>query len=68
MGDVRLSCGMQAPEVLMGQRYDSRADLWSVGTILYQCLMGAAPFTAPNPHALRRKYEKGQLVPRYVRW
>ena len=34
----------QAPEILLGERYDSKADLWSVGTILYQCLAGTAPF------------------------
>ena len=34
----------QAPEILLGERYDSLADLWSIGTILYQCLSGTAPF------------------------
>ena len=34
----------QSPEILLGQRYDSLADLWSIGTILYQCLSGTAPF------------------------
>ena len=35
---------LQAPEILLGRRYDSKADLWSVGTILFQCLSGNAPF------------------------
>ncbi len=35
---------MQAPEILLGRRYDNKADLWSVGTILFQCLSGKAPF------------------------
>ena len=39
-----LSLLPQAPEVLLGERYDSLADLWSIGTILYQCLSGTAPF------------------------
>ena len=34
----------QAPEVLLGHRYDSLADLWSVGTVLYQCLTGEPPY------------------------
>jgi serine/threonine-protein kinase ULK/ATG1 len=34
----------QAPEILTGKRYDNSADLWSVGTILFQCLSGSAPF------------------------
>lgn len=53
-----------APEILMGQRYDSSADLWSVGTILFQCLSGSAPFLASNPHALRRRYQREKLLPK----
>uniref|UniRef100_A0A6Q2X3X9 non-specific serine/threonine protein kinase n=1 Tax=Esox lucius TaxID=8010 RepID=A0A6Q2X3X9_ESOLU len=33
-----------APEVIMSQNYDAKADLWSIGTILFQCLTGKAPF------------------------
>lgn len=33
-----------APEVIMSLQYCAKADLWSVGTIIYQCLMGKAPF------------------------
>ena len=53
-----------APEVLMGLHYDSRVDLWSLGTIIYQCYMGKAPFKASNPYSLRSLYEKSpELVP-----
>ncbi|CAI8037788.1 Serine/threonine-protein kinase ULK2 [Geodia barretti] len=51
-----------APEVLLGEKYDGKADLWSVGTIIFQCLTGSAPFLANNPHALRRRYEREKLV------
>lgn len=34
----------KAPEVIMSQHYDAKADLWSIGTIIYQCLTGKAPF------------------------
>lgn len=37
-------CVWQAPEVIMSQNYDAKADLWSVGTIVFQCLTGKAPF------------------------
>ena len=48
---------MQAPEVLMSLRYDAKADLWSIGTIVYQCLVGRPPFTAKTPQHLRQIYE-----------
>lgn len=53
-----------APEVIMSLHYDQKADLWSIGTIAYQCLTGKAPFTADSPQALKNFYEKHvNLVP-----
>lgn len=40
----------QAPEVIMSQHYDAKADLWSIGTIVYQCLTGKAPFHVSPAH------------------
>lgn len=42
----------------MSQKYDAKADLWSVGTIVYQCLTGKAPFQAQTPHQLKQFYER----------
>lgn len=54
-----------APEVIMSHQYNSKADLWSLGTIVYQCLYGRAPFQATTPHALKQYYEKNpNLVPK----
>lgn len=47
-----------APEVIMSLQYDAKADLWSVGTIMYQCLTGKAPFQAQTPQQLKQFYEK----------
>lgn len=51
-----------APEVITSQQYTAKADLWSVGTIIYQCLTGSAPFKASNPKELKMFYEKARLV------
>lgn len=61
-------CGspqFMAVEILLSKPYDCKADLWSIGTILYQCLTGKAPFQAQSPQALRSYYEKNpNLKPR----
>lgn len=51
-----------APEVIMSKGYDAKADLWSVGTIVYQCLTGKAPFQANSPQQLKKFYEKSKSV------
>lgn len=33
-----------APEILQFQRYDAKADLWSVGTILFELVVGECLF------------------------
>lgn len=45
---VRGSPLYMAPEVLLGQQYDARVDLWSLGIIMYECLFGRPPY--PSPH------------------
>ncbi|XP_015314225.1 serine/threonine-protein kinase ULK2 isoform X3 [Bos taurus] len=53
-----------APEVIMSQHYDAKADLWSIGTVIYQCLVGKPPFQANSPQDLRMFYEKNRnLMP-----
>ncbi|KAK2972292.1 hypothetical protein RJ640_014350 [Escallonia rubra] len=37
-----------APEIMQLQRYDAKADLWSVGAILFQLVTGRTPFTGSN--------------------
>ncbi|XP_074527367.1 serine/threonine-protein kinase ULK1a [Halichoeres trimaculatus] len=51
-----------APEVIMSQTYDAKADLWSIGTIVYQCLTGKAPFHASTPQELRLFYESNRTL------
>ncbi|XP_072033413.1 serine/threonine-protein kinase unc-51-like [Amphiura filiformis] len=51
-----------APEVIMSQQYDGKADLWSVGTIIFQCLTGSAPFKASNPQELKNFYQRARTL------
>ena len=51
----------------MSLKYDAKADLWSIATIVFQCLTGKAPFQASTPQALKNFYEKNpDLKPKYV--
>lgn len=55
-------CLPQAPEVITSQHYDAKADLWSIGTIIFQCLTGSAPFKAANPPELKKLYMKARTL------
>ncbi|KAJ3127456.1 Serine/threonine-protein kinase [Nowakowskiella sp. JEL0407] len=50
-----------APEILKGDKYDAKADLWSVGTILYEMIAGTPPYKAGNHVELVRMIEHGKL-------
>ena len=32
-----------APEILNGEQYDNKADIWSIGTVFYELLFGNLP-------------------------
>ncbi|KAK8019695.1 ULK/ULK protein kinase [Apiospora arundinis] len=49
-----------APEILRYERYDAKADLWSVGTVLYEMVSGKPPFRASNHVELLRKIENAE--------
>lgn len=46
-----------APEILRYEKYDAKADLWSVGTVLHELVVGKPPFRATNHVELLRKIE-----------
>ena len=50
-----------APEILRYQKYDAKADLWSVGTILYEMLVGTPPFNGNNQVQLLHNIEANEL-------
>lgn len=47
-----------APEILRYEKYDAKADLWSVGTVLFEMMCARPPFRANNHVELLRKIEE----------
>jgi len=45
---------------LEGKPYDTKADMWSIGVIVYILLGGYPPFIETNQRTLFRKIRKGQ--------
>lgn len=48
-----------APEILRYEKYNAKADLWSVGAVLYEMITGRPPFRANNHVDLLSNIEKG---------
>ncbi|KII91572.1 hypothetical protein PLICRDRAFT_156776 [Plicaturopsis crispa FD-325 SS-3] len=51
-----------APEILRYEKYDAKADLWSVGAVLYEMSVGKAPFRAANHLELLKKIEHSKGI------
>ena len=56
----------KAPEIMMGKDYNAKADLWSVGVIMYQLFYNRLPFPARNPKELKEVIlnSKGVQLPK----
>ncbi|OCK79070.1 kinase-like protein [Lepidopterella palustris CBS 459.81] len=46
-----------APEILRYEKYDAKADLWSIGTVLFEMMVARPPFRANNHVELLRRIE-----------
>ncbi len=51
-GDHMGTIVYMAPEQVEGQQIDSRADVWALGVILFECLAGRPPFQSPTREGL----------------
>jgi serine/threonine protein kinase len=51
-----------SPEILRYEPYTSAADLWSVGCIFYEIVVGSPPFKAQNHIQLLRKIERSEGI------
>ena len=67
----RLRCGSPgyiAPEVLNSLGYGSKADVFSMGIILYNLLSGAHPFYSRNPKEMLERNKKGDVTFMEPKW
>ncbi|XP_017849607.1 serine/threonine-protein kinase ULK3 [Drosophila busckii] len=51
-----------APEIVRKHQYDAKADLWSVGVILYECLFGKAPYSSRTIEELLLRIRKAEPI------
>nr|XP_010937525.1 serine/threonine-protein kinase ATG1c isoform X1 [Elaeis guineensis] len=51
-----------APEVMQCQKYDAKADLWSVGVILFQLITGKTPFDGNSHPQLLQNIGKANVL------
>jgi calcium-dependent protein kinase len=56
-----------APEVL-GQQYNEKCDIWSIGVITFMLLSGKAPFYGDNDAAIFEMTKKGEFAFTHNSW
>tara|TARA_B100000795_G_C22800881_1_gene441861 strand:- start:1608 stop:2981 length:1374 start_codon:yes stop_codon:yes gene_type:complete len=62
---IQTVCGSplyMAPEIMKNKKYDFKSDLWSIGIIFYEMLVGHTPFKAKNIFDLMTQIEKNEII------
>lgn len=62
-GQVLGSPAHMAPEQIEGADVDARADVFGMGVLLYECMVGKLPFDGKNPAQVLRRVLDGTYVP-----
>ncbi len=52
-----------APEQIVGEGIDHRADIWSLGVIVYECLIGVRPTEADNIGKILKRVLTNEIEP-----
>ncbi len=59
-GQVLGSPAHMAPEQIEGREVDGRADVFGIGVLLYECMVGHLPFQGQNPAQVLRRVLEGE--------
>ncbi len=62
-GEIKGKLSYMSPEQAMGHQLDSRSDLFSLGSILYEWITGTKLFTGENEMAILNAIIKGKIYP-----
>lgn len=58
VGTILYSC----PEIVQSQTYTNKADIWSLGCIIYELMTFSQPFNASNPLTIAKKIVDGEYI------
>ena len=61
-GQVLGSPAHMAPEQIEGGEVDARADVFGLGVLLYECMVGHLPFEGKNPAQVLRRVLEGSFA------
>ena len=57
-----------APEILNGNNYNHKADVWSLGVVFFEMLTGFTPFNGNDKPDLIRNLTKGDyMLPKKIK-
>lgn len=57
-----------SPELIQGKKGDSRVDVYSLGIVLYELLIGTVPFTGGKPSVVMQQHmQEAPVSPRSIR-